>query len=406
MDARQAASQPIFIANCYLHETAQLSRRDFLDRVQHIQAIRSSSVPVFTSYPTTEEEWDRIAALHHLVATGTFDTVELRRRSHPVALAIPRSIYFWFKNTTLDAIQRQVVLSLAHLYSWNMDRRQLLRDQLHGRLLTRVLEVHEKFFRGLPTIRSDENLGEMDVSPEYQQAFEQAYKVAARDYVKGASPEILLPRAFLEMDAEYAEAGPPWVRPNWNLDPPRVFPPNEFDFMGVLSYFTEHDWNSHVLLQRKPPENHPSSRRALQLDAEERTQIRRDSLWRVESSGEAWEQWLATFQQFPRTGRFIYELMAQPMPSGWVYLIRDTQVDKYKIGWTGEGVENRLRTLQTGNPHRLELIGSFPATSKRAESAIHEHFSGKRGLGEWFDLSSQDVENILSSVWRGTYGIF
>ena len=86
---------------------------------------------------------------------------------------------------------------------------------------------------------------------------------------------------------------------------------------------------------------------------------------------------------------------------GYIYIIKMTKVGKayeqcsewYKIG-ASINPKNRLKTLQTGNPYKLQLVNSFYVSNcKKAEKALKEKWEkfslGKGGGGtEWFQVKS------------------
>lgn len=65
-----------------------------------------------------------------------------------------------------------------------------------------------------------------------------------------------------------------------------------------------------------------------------------------------------------------------------VYFVRSTSF--MKIGHTREGLRERLRSLQTGNPHRLEVVATMPG-GPTDERHLHTSLSTFRVRGEWFD---------------------
>lgn len=74
----------------------------------------------------------------------------------------------------------------------------------------------------------------------------------------------------------------------------------------------------------------------------------------------------------------------------WTYVIAAKPYDGWaKIGHTTFDPRSRLRSCQTGNPHRLELVAVWPLD---AEAMLHHVFSHLRGEGEWFGLSEAAVE--------------
>lgn len=82
---------------------------------------------------------------------------------------------------------------------------------------------------------------------------------------------------------------------------------------------------------------------------------------------------------------------------GLVYLINEEYTDNYKIGITRSKTEtHRRKTLQTGNSKKLETIHTFKTDYPyRIESMLHFQYFNKRGNGEWFQLSEEDVANFL-----------
>ena len=66
-----------------------------------------------------------------------------------------------------------------------------------------------------------------------------------------------------------------------------------------------------------------------------------------------------------------------------------------KIGFTNN-LENRLRTIQTGNPERIKIHYSIEFKSEKdmraAEKKIHKSLSHKRKKGEWFNILPEDAK--------------
>lgn len=81
---------------------------------------------------------------------------------------------------------------------------------------------------------------------------------------------------------------------------------------------------------------------------------------------------------------------------GIVYLICDPANDLYKIGVTKRLKEKRLKQLQTGNGNELHMLCThktkFPY---RIESMLHNHFTLKNKLNEWYELNSEDVFSFI-----------
>ena len=79
---------------------------------------------------------------------------------------------------------------------------------------------------------------------------------------------------------------------------------------------------------------------------------------------------------------------------GFIYLITDKEYTK--IGATSYNVNKRLNELQTGNPKKLEIIGSYRVKNKlTTEKFLHNKFKEKNVLGEWFELNQKEITDIL-----------
>jgi T5orf172 domain len=85
-----------------------------------------------------------------------------------------------------------------------------------------------------------------------------------------------------------------------------------------------------------------------------------------------------------------------------VYFIAENENDNHdslrvKIGRSGN-IQVRLRTLQTGSPYSLKLMGWIESDNdKQLELTLHERFSDQRIHLEWFYLQPEKVLNELQS---------
>lgn len=70
--------------------------------------------------------------------------------------------------------------------------------------------------------------------------------------------------------------------------------------------------------------------------------------------------------------------------AGWVYFIRSGHTHAIKIGFTAGRVEDRLKSLQTAHPYKLEVVGKSRGT-RDYEKSLHSRFSSLRLEGEWFE---------------------
>jgi len=74
-----------------------------------------------------------------------------------------------------------------------------------------------------------------------------------------------------------------------------------------------------------------------------------------------------------------------------IYLIRSG--DKYKIGVsTTKNINNRVKNLQTGNSEKVEILKVFESEyANLIEKTLHREFITKKLIGEWFELSIDEV---------------
>lgn len=88
---------------------------------------------------------------------------------------------------------------------------------------------------------------------------------------------------------------------------------------------------------------------------------------------------------------------------GHVYLIgEDRSCGRYKIGSTrARDVMKRVSQIQVGNPCELKVICSYECDSPfKLEKMMHNLYKGKRLVGEWFELSHDDVDSFLRECGR------
>ena len=83
----------------------------------------------------------------------------------------------------------------------------------------------------------------------------------------------------------------------------------------------------------------------------------------------------------------------------YIYLVNESNSSKYKIGYT-KNIETRLKTLQTSNAEKLEVIKLFPVDTKpkTIETYIHKGLSEYRRNGEWFEFYETPQSNIIEMV--------
>lgn len=87
---------------------------------------------------------------------------------------------------------------------------------------------------------------------------------------------------------------------------------------------------------------------------------------------------------------------------GFVYVIGNDSNQLVKIGTSGfSEIEKRVRALETMSPVRLWLRYLMPGDYYN-ERRAHESLASARRHGEWFDISTGEVDEYFvgSAVWR------
>lgn len=79
----------------------------------------------------------------------------------------------------------------------------------------------------------------------------------------------------------------------------------------------------------------------------------------------------------------------------------------YKIGFTRQKVEKRVKQLKTGNSNPIDIIYIYEPDNYcvSIETLLHKHFESKRTDGEWFKLSNEDISNF-PKLCEDKYKIF
>ena len=75
-----------------------------------------------------------------------------------------------------------------------------------------------------------------------------------------------------------------------------------------------------------------------------------------------------------------------------LYIIKSGR--HFKFGFS-KNPPRRLREMQTGNQHKMHLVGTYPGSYKQ-ESLIHKHLKNYRSHGEWF--GGEPVEAFVDMV--------
>jgi hypothetical protein len=236
---------------------------------------------------------------------------------------------------------------------------------------------------------------------------------------------------YLELREEYNRASLSYINclpPNILKNPIKglnviTFNKNGLDYSPLIririAYFEVIDWISIVERDIKKVKMYfkaslDSGRMQMKEIEEKMKNAEIEDLIRVESDKVIWESWLYSYINFGKTNNHVFRLFENELPTGLVYLIRQRNTNYFKIGWTEnkkgftekQSVENRISSLQTGNPNPLDIVGFFRASSTKTEKTVHSIFALKRQTGEWFLLNDSDCQNILDDNWRINNNVF
>ena len=87
-------------------------------------------------------------------------------------------------------------------------------------------------------------------------------------------------------------------------------------------------------------------------------------------------------------------------PSDYIYILRMENTDYYRVGVTNiNGMKDRFRVLQMGNPNKLIQVYGREYINYRArdfESIVHKKLSPKKQMGDWFKLEREELEVITN----------
>lgn len=79
----------------------------------------------------------------------------------------------------------------------------------------------------------------------------------------------------------------------------------------------------------------------------------------------------------------------QKVKGEFIYCVGQSGSHYVKIG-VANNLPERVKTLQTGNPHELSVLFSLPGGVPE-ERALHWLFTDRRMIGEWFDDTAGDI---------------
>jgi hypothetical protein len=87
--------------------------------------------------------------------------------------------------------------------------------------------------------------------------------------------------------------------------------------------------------------------------------------------------------------------------TGKVYLLLMVDIEGkefFKIGITSGSINKRIKSLQTGNPNKIQYLNHYESKEYRLiERMFHAKYNMNKTLAEneWFNLSNDEVLNFI-----------
>lgn len=371
----------LVLINPYIHQEAKLKKEKFLERIKNVEMIRTCYF--YRNLLINEKfEWDFISELHSAINKGLFSFTSNGYKFF--AFEISKEYYEWFSNNDIETIQKQIIAWIAAVYHYREDLRDFFEEFIFPPVLEEVKEVVKSYF-------SQGNLTK------------KTYKEVFLKYINCLPPKFL-------------------VNP---ITDPNVIIVDRFGLKGSphirikMAYFTKMDWLLIIERDKQKLKEHFKTEidRGIKSDYDidqllEKAKV--DNLDRGEANKIIWNNWLYSYNNFDKSKSHIYKLVENNQSFGYIYILRQRNSSYFKIGWTEykaglteqQSIEERVASLQTGNPVPLDIVGSFQASGRKTENTIHHYFISKRQTGEWFLLSETDWQNILNDDWRINNNIF
>jgi hypothetical protein len=327
----------------------------------------------------THSHWNFFRELHEAINKGIVNFS--LSTSKTFAFKIDRDLHDWFKYNELETIQKQIINWNAAVYISTPESHEFFDNEIYGVIYDEIKNVVSLYYVDKIT--------------------EDSYNKASIEYINCLPPSFL--RNPFNAKVVFNQLGP-MIVPTLRIE---------------LGYFNISDW---ILIVEK---DKGKFREMHKYEIEKRVMTEQDidrifknaetdNLKRAESNKNLFDEWIFAFKEYDRTQKHIFGLFDCAQTVGIVYILRQRNTTKFKIGWTEQkkgknlkvSVESRVAQLQTGNADPIDIVGYFRASSIKTEKVIHEKFSEFRLTGEWFRLTDTDCENILNDDWRIKNNIF
>lgn len=79
----------------------------------------------------------------------------------------------------------------------------------------------------------------------------------------------------------------------------------------------------------------------------------------------------------------------------FLYIVKESDTEYYKIGMTTCKKNKRIQVLQTGNPRKLQQVILHKCeNANELERALHKKYREKNVLNEWYQLTEKEIKEI------------
>lgn len=84
-----------------------------------------------------------------------------------------------------------------------------------------------------------------------------------------------------------------------------------------------------------------------------------------------------------------------------LYILKEKDTNNYKIGYTKNSIDSRIKSLQTGNSNEIIEYASFESDyAIKIETALHNLHSIYNKRGEWFEFTEDEISEIVKFITR------
>lgn len=285
-------SEKIFIIDPFLHKNANISRDEFLNRIELVKAIRTQNYQL-SFYFDSQNKWENIEHFHYIVNNGDFSKQKLRHK-FPFAFEIPSLLYKWMRDNPVQIIQKQILFWLSGYYVFNPFKEFVPKELLEPiwkEVLNIINEYYPKDYESSFVIEDDFEEDLVSFRELHKKNIEY-YLKTSKTFTGKELPEIFKDPSMnpLAFDREN----------KWGLN-------NDLQFNYSISYFSKMDWITIITRDEKELTEEfgiddPKEIKQILENGET------DQLLRVESNKEMFDKWKYTYKMYDIREDNIYSL--------------------------------------------------------------------------------------------------